>query len=83
MADAFLSNRSRDLWGEVKRKKGYVRDNPIMMDDIEGEDDVCNLFRDKYESLYNYSSVPYDESEMQNLLTIVSDKISRTCMSGS
>ena len=81
MADAFLSNRYRDLWEEVKRKKGYTRDNPIVMDDIEGEDDVCNLFRDKYESLY--SSVPYNEVEMQNLLTIVSDKISRTCMSGS
>ena len=50
MADALLSGRSRDFWGDVKKKKGLTRDSTKMIDDAIGDEYVCNLFKDKYES---------------------------------
>ena len=40
-----------------KNKKGKV---PNIVDNEVGSHDICNLFKNKYKSLY--SSVPYDEA---------------------
>ncbi|ELT98825.1 hypothetical protein CAPTEDRAFT_210868 [Capitella teleta] len=66
MAQALASNNSRDLWGEVKKKANKVRDKPIIVDDADGELEVCEMFKVKYESLY--SSVSFNENDMNEFI---------------
>jgi exonuclease III len=81
MAQALASNNSRDLWGEVKKKANKVRDKPIIVDDADGELEVCEMFKVKYESLY--SSVSFNENDMNEFIDQVTDRISTTCAAGS
>jgi hypothetical protein len=57
MAEALSRNKSRDFWAEVKKKSSNQSPSPTIMDDVQGDGAICELFRDKYESLY--TSVPY------------------------
>lgn len=77
MADALRGNHSRDLWAEVKRRRGHSSPMPNVVDDIDGEEDVCNLFKEKYEALY--SSVAYDVGEMNQLKQRVTSDINTVC----
>ena len=59
MSDAIMSDKTRDFWSEIRKLKVH---NTVMSNLIDGcndNDDIMNVFRDKYMSLYN--SVPYDE----------------------
>ena len=75
MAEALDQNRSRDLWAEVRRVQGKSHTQSRMVDEVEGESEVCDLFKEKYESLYN--SVSYDENEMKMFIQQVSAGVSR------
>ena len=60
-----LSDGSRGVWPEVrkiKRKKGKMA---CSMDGCNDNDDIANIFSEKYMELYN--SVPYDTSEMKSI----------------
>ncbi|ELT92665.1 hypothetical protein CAPTEDRAFT_209521 [Capitella teleta] len=78
MAQALASNNSRDLWGEVKKKANKVRDKPIIVDDADGELEVCEMFKVKYESLYG--SVSFNENDMNEFIDQVTDRISTTIL---
>ncbi|ELT92744.1 hypothetical protein CAPTEDRAFT_207836 [Capitella teleta] len=65
MAQALERNASRDLWQEVSRRKGGSSPSTESIDDVEGNEQVRILFRDKYDELY--SSVSYDKQEMKQL----------------
>ena len=65
MANALLSNKSRDMWSECAKMKGQ---NCKMASMIDGNSDSCSIagmFSDKYAALYN--SVPYDKTEMKRI----------------
>ena len=65
MANALLSNKSRDMWSECANMKGK---NCKMASMIDGNSDSCSIagmFSDKYAALYN--SVPYDKTEMKRI----------------
>jgi len=79
MAHALSSNNSRDLWSEVKRVKGNSHMHASKVDGAEGVSDVCDVFRDKYESLY--SSVSYNEDDMNVFIDEVSSRV-RHCKTG-
>ena len=53
-----MSNRLRDLWSEVKQIKGRSRKSACTIDGVNGDQDIADLFSDKYNTLYN--SVPFD-----------------------
>ena len=58
MSDGIMSDKTRDFWSEIRKLKVH---NIVMSNSIDGcndNDDIMNVFRDKYKSLYN--SVPYD-----------------------
>ncbi len=43
----------------------HIRGNPTSIDNASADDDIVNLFVDKYSNLYN--SVPYDQIEINDI----------------
>ena len=80
MATALLDNRSRDFWSEVKRSKGKQSAVISSVDGVDGAVGVCDVFKEKYDHLYN--SVSFDECEMQALMSKVKDMSSSSCAVG-
>ena len=63
MADAIVSNRSRDLWCESNKLRCS---NNLILCTIDGNNDstsITDMFSDKYDTLHN--SVPYDTNHMK------------------
>ena len=65
MASCILENRSRDFWSEVRKVRGVKSCPTSRVDGVEGNDAVCELFRSKYEELYN--SVSFEQSDIDVL----------------
>ena len=65
MAQALLSARSRDMWGELRRMRGRNSRIVCSVDDNNDSCDIANMFSDKYSELYN--SVPYNDIEMNSI----------------
>ena len=81
MADALIRNDSRDFWAEVKRKACNMRPSPSVMDEVQGDEAICDLFKEKYDALYN--SVQYDEADMDVLRSQVYNQAVNQCFNGS
>jgi len=62
MAEAIADNRTRDLFKEARKIKGRYNIKPASVDGCSGDDEISNLFSDKFNNLYN--SVPYNKQEM-------------------
>ena len=60
-----MSDGSRGVWPEVRKIKGKKGKKACSMDGCNDNDDIANIFSDKYMELYN--SVPYDTSEMKSI----------------
>ena len=75
MAASIAENRHRDFWNEVRKIKG--RDNylPACVDGVNTDNEICDVFSRKYESVYN--CVSFDTGDMQNIVDIVNERI--TC----
>ncbi|ELU05636.1 hypothetical protein CAPTEDRAFT_217482 [Capitella teleta] len=80
MAQALERNASRDLWQEVSHRMGGSTLSTESIDDVEGNEQVCILFRDKYDELY--SSVSYDKQGMKQLSIDVDREASLICGMG-
>ena len=61
----------------LKRKQILVLHTRQTIDDIQGDEGLCNVFKDRYDHLYN--SVSYDEAEMKRSYNQVSQHINYTC----
>ena len=81
MADAFISNNSRDLWNEVKKVKQKSKLMTDKVDDAGDENSICELFGKKYKELYN--SVNYDRNSMENLISLFRNSVEDVCNEGS
>ena len=73
IAEAMLSNNSRDMWSEVKKMKGRNSKLTCSIDDCSDSNDIANIFSSKYMELYN--SVPYDVDEMKKIESRIMDRI--------
>ncbi len=73
MAEALVSNKTRDLFSETSKIKGCNNILPSSVDDASTVDDIVNLFADKYSNLYN--SVAYDQSEINYIKYIIDAKL--------
>ena len=65
MSDAIMSDKTRDVWSDIKKLKVH---NFVISNSIYGynnNDDIVNVFKDTYMSLYKF--VPYDEYEIEPL----------------
>ena len=65
MAEALSENHSRDLWSEVKRKSKSSNTASAFIDNASGNEDICQVFAEKYESLYQ--SVSFNPADMDLL----------------
>ena len=73
MAQSILSDGSRGVWSEVRKIKGEKGKMACSMDGCNDNDDIANIFSDKYMELYN--SVTYDTSEMKSIESSVLSRI--------
>ena len=73
MAQSILSDGSRGVWPEVRKIKGKKGKMACSMDGCNDNDDIANIFSEKYMELYN--SVPYDTSEMKSIESSVLSRI--------
>ena len=64
MAEAISENKNRDLWSEVRRIKGRNKFLPSSIDGVVGDEEIAQLFSDKYNHLYNSVSYAYGIDEM-------------------
>ena len=73
LAEASCANNSKDMWGELKRMnpKGKYLSNVV--DGINNDADIANMFADKYRSLYQ--SVPTSDLEMDSLIGMINASI--------
>ncbi|ELU15774.1 hypothetical protein CAPTEDRAFT_209344 [Capitella teleta] len=74
MADGILNNKSRDLWAEVKKKTHSRCSTPGIVDGVEGDHEIGELFCAKFDELYN--CVSYNADEMLELKHSVFDLVS-------
>ena len=63
MATKCLSDDRRDFWSEVKKMLGNTKSLPQIVDDAHGTMAITEVFKSKYDTLYN--SVPYDKLKME------------------
>ena len=65
MGQSILSDGSRGVWPEVRKIKWKKGKMACSIDGCNDNDDIANIFSDKY--IESYNSVPYDTSEMKSI----------------
>ena len=80
MADALHNNTHRDLWTEVRKVKASRNLQQVRVVDDRTDADICALFADKYQALYN--SVPYTHDEINSLKNQTTANINEKCEQG-
>ena len=80
LANSFLARDKRDFWTNVRYARGKKTCNPSVIDGINGNESIGDLFAQKYASLYN--SVSYDSNSMKNLLSSLDQNIRAECICG-
>ena len=81
MARAISDKNSRNLWSEfskVRSKKSTILNN---IDDIQRDDNIAELFSEKYVILYN--SVTYEQTVMDELLCTNEKGVISHCVSAT
>ena len=73
MAEQVLNGNSSSFWANVRKVNGAKTNIPTTVDTSVGNKDICELFAEKYEALYN--SVPYNDTEMCELLKQVDNSM--------
>ena len=77
----YLNSRdSSNLWGEVKKAKGANNSMPSTVDGVSGNNEIANLFANKFKTLFN--SVAYDDADMERLDKRLDSLIQCSCMNG-
>ena len=66
MAESLASNCTRDLWREIQKMKPQSKVTPPHIDGHTDSSDIADMFRDKYQILFN--SVPSDTSHVYDFL---------------
>ena len=74
VADDISRKKFCNFWSEIKKMKGSCRKTTNVMDNVVGNSDICELFRQKYNNLYN--SPAYNSNDLVNELQ---KSISKTC----
>jgi len=69
LAQSMRGSDRRQFWKDVKRRKDRNKPTAVTIDDANTRLDICNLFADKYKTLYN--SVLYDSSDMVDFLSTI------------
>jgi len=74
IADALVTDPSRNFWTEVKKIRGNKAGVAKIVDGCTSDSSIAQLFAEKYRGLY--SSVPFDAGDMQKILAELDAAIS-------
>ena len=74
MANAISNNNDRDLWKEVKRLRGTNRNFPKNVEGACSANNITDLFKDKFEKLYNRPNKT-SHHKVRALLNKINDEI--------
>ena len=80
MATSLLSKDNRDFWQEIRNVSAASRGHANVIDGVQGETGINEVFLNKYKSLY--TSVPYDKNTMHNIENTVNHNVSISCCKG-
>ena len=78
VAEAIPSDGGRNFWSEIKRMRSNKSSNSRIVDGQTDVGAIAKLFATKYRELY--TSVPYDEDDMQRIVDDVNDSIKSVSM---
>ena len=77
MAQSISENNSRDLWKEEHKVKVKSKVNLQRMDDLTSNENIAELFADKYKVLHN--PVCSNNDQLKELLTLNNTDIELLC----
>ena len=60
LAENIAKNDSRNLWKEISKLRGHSKLSPPHVDGVTDAKEITDLFKNKYETLYNSSSSNID-----------------------
>ena len=73
LAESIAKDSQRDFWKEIKRITNSKKPTPTMVDGIQEDEKICDLFKNKFETLYQ--SVPYDQGNMYSIESEINNRI--------
>jgi hypothetical protein len=79
VASALLEDGGRNFWSEIKRIRSKKENVSRSVDGLSEADSIAKLFAAKYRELY--TSVPYNEIEMQEIIGGVQAQLANTTFS--
>ena len=65
VSQALLTNKNSDFWKEIWKVKGNGDALPTVIDNMSKDEDISDLFANKYDQLYN--SVSFEQNNMSIL----------------
>ena len=77
LAEHIRSKNQKEFWRDVKKVKGHRKSIPNKIDDAKGDQNIADLFANKFYKLYN--SVKYCESTMSDLQELILNDIQHKC----
>ena len=80
IASSLLKDNKRDFWQEVRNISRSHKQRASEMNGIHGDVGISGVFHDKYQTLY--TSVPYDQSAMNNINHNVEHNLTVRCING-
>jgi exonuclease III len=78
MADSLASNDTCSFWKKVQKCNPKCCSRTGMVENMTDDKDICEVFAEKYEKLYN--SVSYEKDAMSDLYKQVNSNIQDICM---
>ena len=80
IAEHIRSKDTKEFWSSIKKVKGQQKSVPNKIDNSHGNQEIADMFANKFSNLYN--SVSYDHDKMLLLKSRISDSIKHRCESG-
>ena len=80
IAEHIKSKDTKGFWSDMKKVKGQQKSVPNKIDNSHGNQEIADMFANKFSNLYN--SVSYDHDKMLLLKSHISDRIKHRCESG-
>ena len=67
----------KSFWHEVRRVSKTNATNACEINGVQGDDEICDMFCDKYQALY--TSVTFDQTTMDNITHTVEQRMRDNC----
>jgi len=68
----------REFWEEMRRLTNNRCNMPNIVNSAQGDNEICTIFRNKYNDLYN--SVSYNSQDMKSVLNELDCNIKSSCI---